>query len=154
MLILGNNVDLIIPEETIHEGEDFTSDTIVDTLFDEKGRKVVFGTSFVDTPIINADTNGALFLVDRDKIGNPVCESHRINKASFKKFLNFKFDSSHSTWVNWTEALLDRFSGGVCLNLMYHNLRVNTRHFFVALGEDVTKLFEKGCIGDDFVRRT
>jgi hypothetical protein len=154
MLILGNNVDLIIPGETIHERDDFTSGTIVDNLIDEGGRKVVFGTSFVDIPIINAYMNGALFLVNRDKIGNPVCESHRLNKADFQKFLDFELDSSHFLWVNWMKALPDRFIVGVCLYLMYHNRRVNSWNFFVALGEDVTKFFEKGGIGDDFIRIT
>jgi hypothetical protein len=86
MLILGNNVDLIIPGETIHEREYFTSGAIINNLIDEGGRKVVFGTSFVDIPIINAYTNCALFLVDRDKIGNPVYESHRIDKSALRSF--------------------------------------------------------------------
>jgi hypothetical protein len=62
MLILRNNVDLIIPRETIHQREDFTSGVIVDNMIDEGGRKVVFGTRFVDIPIINAYTNCALFI--------------------------------------------------------------------------------------------
>jgi hypothetical protein len=154
MLILGNNVDLIIPGETIHEREDFTFGTIIDNLIDKGGRKVVFGTSFVDIPIINTYMNGALFLINWDKIGNPVYESHQINKAGVEKFLDFELDSSRFTWVNWMKAFPDGFSIGVCIYLMYHNLRVNTRNFFVAPGEDVTKLFEKGCVGDNFVIRT
>jgi hypothetical protein len=126
MLILENNVDLIIPRETIHEREYFTFGAVIDNLIDEGGRKVVFGTSFVDIPIINTYTNGALFLVNRDKIGNLVCESHQINKAGFQKFLDFDLYSSHFTWVNWMKALPDGFSVGVCLYLMYHNIRVDT----------------------------
>ena len=90
MLILGNNVDLIILGETIHERENFTSGAVIDNLIDERGRKVVFWTSFVDIPIINTYMNGALFLVTWDKIGNPVYESHQINKVGFKKFLDFE----------------------------------------------------------------
>jgi hypothetical protein len=126
MLILGNNVDLIIPVEIVHQREDFTSATIVDNLIDEGGRKVVFETSFVDIPIINTYMNCALFLVDQDKIGNPVSEGHRVNKVSFKKFLDFKLDSNCFTWVNWTKVFPDRFSIGVCLDLMYHNVGVDT----------------------------
>jgi hypothetical protein len=37
---------------------------------------------------------------------------------------------------------------------MYHNVRVNTQHFFIALGKDVTKLFKKRLVGDNFVRGT
>jgi hypothetical protein len=83
MLILGNYVDLIISGETIHEREDFTSDAVIDNLIDEGGRKVVLWKIFVDIPIVNAYMNRTLFLVNRDKIGNPVCESHRINKDGF-----------------------------------------------------------------------
>ena len=154
MLVLGRNVNLIIAGETIHEREDFTAGAVIDNLIDEGGRKVVFWTSFVDIPIINAYMNCELFLVDRDKIGNPVSESHRINKVDFKKFLDFELDSSRFTWVNWMKALPDRFSVGVCLDLMYHNVGVDTQHFFVDPGKDVMKLFEKGCVGDDFVRGT
>ena len=83
-----------------------------------------------------------MFLVDREKIGNPVNEGHRVNKVGFEKFLDFKFDSSRFMWVNWMKVLLDGFSVGVCLYLMYHNLKVDTWHFFVTPGEDITKFFE------------
>ena len=83
MLILRSNVNLIIARETIHEREDFTSDAIIDNLIDEGGRKVVFQRSFVNIPIIKTYTNSASFLVNRDRIGNPVCKSHQINKADF-----------------------------------------------------------------------
>jgi hypothetical protein len=154
MLILTNNVDLIISRETIHEREDFTVGAVIDNLIDEGGRKVVLWTSFVDIPIINAYTNCTLFLVNRDKIGNPVYDNHWINKDGFQKFLDFEFYSSRFTWVNWTKALPDGFSVRIRLDLMYHNLRVDTRNFFVALGEDVMKFFEKEHIGDYFVRGT
>ena len=57
-------------------------------------------------------------------------------------------------WVNWMKVLPDGFSIRVCLYLMYHNRRVDTWYLFVAPSEDVTKLFEKGLIGDYFVRGT
>jgi hypothetical protein len=100
MLILGNNIDLIISIETIHQREDFTSGAIVDNLIDQGVRKVVLRTSFVDIPIINAYTDCALFLINWDKIGNLVSEGHRVNKAGFEKFLDFKLDSSRFMWVN------------------------------------------------------
>jgi hypothetical protein len=143
VLILRNNINLIIYEETIHQREDFSSSTIVDNLVDKGGRKVIFRTSFVNIPIIHAYADCALFLFYRDNIGNPVSEGHRVNKANFENFLDFKPDSNHFTWVNWTKALLDGFSVWVCLNFMYHNVRVDTQHFFISPGEDVTKLFEK-----------
>ena len=110
MLVLGSNVYLIIARETIHEREDFTSDTIINNLIDEGGRKVVFGTSFINIPIINAYVDCALFLVDRENIGNPVSESHWVNKVGFEKFLDFKLDSGRFMWVDRKKELLDGFS--------------------------------------------
>ena len=100
MLVCGYDIYLIISIETIHQREYFTFGTIIDDLVNEGGRKVVFRTSFVNIPIINAHEDCALFLVDWDKIGNPISESHWVNKASFEKFLDFKLDSSFFTWVD------------------------------------------------------
>jgi hypothetical protein len=143
VLVFRNNIDFIISGETIHQKEDFTFGTIIDNLVDEGGRKVVFRTCFINIPIINAHVDGALFLVNRDKIGNLVSEIHRVNKAGFEKFLDFKLDSGRFTWVNWMKVFPDGSSVWVCLDLMYHNVRVNTRYFFIAPGEDITKFFEK-----------
>jgi hypothetical protein len=93
MLVLGSDVNLIIAGETIHEREDFTSGTVINNLVDERGWKVVFWTGFVNIPIINTYTNTATFLIDRNRVGNPFCQSHGINKAGFEKFFNLKFDS-------------------------------------------------------------
>jgi hypothetical protein len=128
-LVLGNNIDLIISRETIHQREDFTFGTIVDDLVDEGGRKVVFRTSFVNIPIINTHADCALLLVDWDEIENPISESHRVNKARFEKFLDFNLDSGRFTWVDRMKALLDGFSVWVCLDLIYHNVRVNYTEF-------------------------
>jgi hypothetical protein len=154
LLVLGSNVYLIIAGETIYEREDFTFGIVIDNLVDERGRKFVFGTSFVNIPIINTYTNTATFLVNQDMIRNPFCKSHQINKAGFEFFFNFELYSSRFAWVNWTKTLLDRFSSEVGLNLMYNNSRVNTEHLFITPGEDVTKFFEHRRIGDDFVGRT
>jgi hypothetical protein len=154
VLVHWNDIDLIISGENIHQREDFTSGTIVDDLVDERGRKVVFRTCFVNIPIINAHMDCALFLVNQDNIGNPVSESHWVNKVGFEKFHDFKLDSGRFTWVDRTKALPNGFRVWVCLNLMYHNVWVNTQHFFIAPGEEVTKLFEKRLVGDNFVRGT
>jgi hypothetical protein len=143
VLVRENDIDLIISEETIHQREDFTIDVIVDDLVNEGGRKDVFRTRFFNVPIINTHVDCALFLVDWEKIRNPVSESHQVNKSVFEKFLEFKLDSGHFTWVDQTMELSDKFRVWVCLNRMYHNVGVNTQHLFIAPGEDITKLFEK-----------
>jgi len=72
VLVRGNNVDMIISRVTIHQGEDFSSGTVIDDLVDKVGRKVVFRTNFFNVPIINTHADGALFLVNWNKIRNPV----------------------------------------------------------------------------------
>jgi hypothetical protein len=49
------------------------------------------------------------------------------------------------------KSLLDGFISLVCLNLVYNNVRVNTRHFYIAPCEDVTKLLKKRLVGDNFI---
>jgi hypothetical protein len=46
-------------------------DTIIDNLVDERGWEVVFGTSMVEITKVCADTNSALFFVNRDGVGDP-----------------------------------------------------------------------------------
>jgi hypothetical protein len=47
------------------------SSTIIDNLVDERGWKVVFGTSMVEIMKVSADANSALFFVNGDGVGNP-----------------------------------------------------------------------------------
>ena len=45
--------------------------TSVDDLVDERGRVVVFWTSFVQISEIGTDANVALFFHDENRVGNP-----------------------------------------------------------------------------------
>jgi hypothetical protein len=46
-------------------------DTVIDNLVDERGWKIVFGTSVVEIAKVNADANSSLFLVNGDEVGDP-----------------------------------------------------------------------------------
>ena len=70
-----------------------TSSIVVDNLIDVRGRKVVFGTRFIQIPKIDADSNGALPFIDMDNVRYPFRQGYRINKPNFEKFLNFGFNS-------------------------------------------------------------
>ena len=61
--------------------------------------KVVFGTSFVQISEIDADSNGALFFIDRDDIRYPFRQGYGINKPSFEKFLYLSFNSCGLPWM-------------------------------------------------------
>ena len=71
ILICWMDLDLIVAREPIHEGKFLMVDTIIDNLVDERGWKVVFGTSMVEITKVGADTNNAIFFVNRDGVGNP-----------------------------------------------------------------------------------
>jgi hypothetical protein len=154
MLICRKNIDLIIAGETVHQGEYFTLGTVVNNLVNERGWIIVFGTSFVYIPIIYTNTDRALFLVNRNKIGHPINQSHRIDKASFKKFFNFKLNSSSFTWMYWVKSLSNGFSIWVSINLMHNNIRINTKHLFVTPGKNVTEFLKKGFISTNLISRS
>src|ERR1700722_16654553 len=57
VLVLRSDVDLIIAGKSIHKRKDFAAGTVIDNLIDERGRKIVLGTSFVNIPIIYKNAN-------------------------------------------------------------------------------------------------
>jgi hypothetical protein len=131
VLIHGKNINLIIARETIHQGEDLTSGTFVNDLVNERGGIIFFRTRFIYIPIIYAHVNRSLFIIHWNKIGYPISQSHKIDKANFKNFFNFKLDSSRFTWMEWVKSLLNRFNVWICLNILHHDIRINTWHFLI-----------------------
>ena len=65
-MICWMDLDLIIAKEPIHEGKILMDDTIINNLVDERGCKVVFGTSMVEIAKVGVDANNALFFVNVD----------------------------------------------------------------------------------------
>jgi hypothetical protein len=62
---------LVVSRETIHEGKILVTCAIIDNLVDEGRWKVVFGTGVIEITKVCADTDGALFFVNRDRVGDP-----------------------------------------------------------------------------------
>jgi hypothetical protein len=71
ILIYWMNLDLIVAREHIHKGQSLVADTILNNLVDERGWKVVFGTSMVEITKVGVDTNSSLFFVNGDGVGDP-----------------------------------------------------------------------------------
>ena len=65
------DLDLIVVKEPIQKGQCLMVDTIIDDLVDERGWKVVFGTSMVEIAKVCANMNNALFFVNGDGVGDP-----------------------------------------------------------------------------------
>src|SRR5271168_3567328 len=68
MLICRSNVDLVVTRKTVHERINLATRTLVDELVDKWSGVVVLWTCSVDITVVNADTNGALFFIDRDNV--------------------------------------------------------------------------------------
>jgi hypothetical protein len=71
VLICRKDFNLVISRKSIHEREYYAPRAIIDDLVDEGHRVVVLGTSFVEISIVNANTNGPLFLSNQNKVGDP-----------------------------------------------------------------------------------
>jgi hypothetical protein len=62
------NLNLVVARETIHEGQSLVAGTIINNLVDKRHWKIVFGTGVIEIMKVSADTNSALFFVDRDGV--------------------------------------------------------------------------------------
>ena len=62
---------MVIARESVHEGESFVADAVVDNLIDEGHWKVVFGTCVIEIVKVCANADSALFFVDGYRVGNP-----------------------------------------------------------------------------------
>ena len=82
MLVFLFNHNLVIARESIHERKRFTSSTIVENLIYEQRRIIVFGTSGIQITIVNTKSNGALFFIDENRIGNPFHQRNGIDETS------------------------------------------------------------------------
>ena len=48
--------------------KDDTSSTVVDNLIDVRGRKFFLGTSFIQIPKVDTNSNGSLIFIDKDNV--------------------------------------------------------------------------------------
>jgi hypothetical protein len=71
VLIGRQDLNLVISRKSTHEREDYAPRAIIDDLVDEGHRVVVLGIGFVEVSIVNANTDGPLFLSNQNKVGDP-----------------------------------------------------------------------------------
>jgi hypothetical protein len=76
------DLDLVIAGKSIHEGEEFNTGIDIDDLIDKGSREVFFGTSLVYVTKVCENSNGTLFFIDMDRIGDLGCVSDRVYEAS------------------------------------------------------------------------
>ena len=68
VLINRSNVNLVVTREAVHKRIYLAARTLINELINEWRGVVVLWASSINVAVINADTNGALFFVDRDDI--------------------------------------------------------------------------------------
>ena len=93
------DLNLIVPRESIHEGEGLMTHTSIDDLVNEWGRVIVLGTCFVQIAKISANAYGALFFHDWNRVGNPRRVSDGVDKPGFVKLFDFSFYCFYLGWV-------------------------------------------------------
>lgn len=119
-LVLWVDIDLIIAEKTIHEREYFTYGTCINNLVDKWSRIIVFLTSLINIPIIDAHLYCPLFLHDRNNIGNQINKRNRVNETILQKFFDFYFK------MNRTEVLSHWFDIKIHFDFMFNYTRANS----------------------------
>jgi hypothetical protein len=65
------DLNLVVARETIHEGQSFMDNIIIDNLVDKGCWKIVFGTSVIEIVKVCVDADSAVFFVNEDDVGDP-----------------------------------------------------------------------------------
>ena len=124
--------------------------TLVNDLVNERCGEVVFGTSLVQVAKVHADTDGALFLENGNWVGYPSGVFNGVNETSLLKLVDFGFDSITSGRMNGSQLLTDRFGIRPCVDMVFDDGGIESGHFRIGPGENITELFEKLSVSFDF----
>jgi hypothetical protein len=68
MLVLRLDLNLVVPEKTIHKIKDVTTCTFIDNLVNEWGWKNIFQESFVQVMKVHTHADHTLLFVDKNKV--------------------------------------------------------------------------------------
>jgi len=71
VLVLGSDMDLIIPWETVHKRKNIATCTLINNFINERGRKVIFQACLAQIIKFHAYSNCAFLFVDGHKIRHP-----------------------------------------------------------------------------------
>src|SRR3954470_8386008 len=71
-LVIRVHFDLIVPEESIHEGHSLIAGGVVHHDIGDGQRELILRTCVVEVTKIDADTNRSILLRDRYDVGDPI----------------------------------------------------------------------------------
>lgn len=96
----------------------------INDLIEKRHRVMVFGASSIKSTKINAKMNGALLLIDRDRIRHPGCASDWIKKPSLVEFLDFYLNGWSLSRMDKPLLLPNRGCIYPCVDTMLNNVRI------------------------------
>ena len=89
------DLDLVVAEKIVHEGEGLMFGSCIDDLVDEQCREVVFGTCPIEVMEVCANVNGTLFFIHANRIRNPSGVGNRVDEAGCVQLLYLDFHHDH-----------------------------------------------------------
>ena len=115
MLVLRFNLYLIISEKVVPKGKDLTTRTLIQNLINKWCGEIVLRIGTIQITEISTYADRSLLLVNRN--------------GCFPR-------------IHCTQALSNRLSIGISLNLVFNNARVNTWHFVVRPRKNITEFLK------------
>ena len=97
--------------------------TFVNDLVDERCGEFFFGKIFVQVMKVSADKDGALFLENRNRVGNPRGVFNGIYKMSLLELIDFSFDNLSSRGIDGSQILTNMIGIEPCIDMVLENGR-------------------------------
>ena len=76
-----------------------------------------------------ADTDGALFLENENRVGHRSGVFNGIDKTSLLELINFGFDNFSSRRINGYQLLTDRIGIRPCIDMVFNDGRIKFGNF-------------------------
>lgn len=125
MLILGFDLNLVVPRKTIHKIKYLTTHTFIDNMVNEWDWKIIFWASFFQITKFHTHTDHTLIFVERSRVRHSFRQLHWIDEANLNEFLYLILDRRCLARIDWEKLLSDRHSIGVSYNLVFNYTWVN-----------------------------
>jgi hypothetical protein len=137
MLVLGLDLNLVIPGKKVHKRKDLTTYIFNDNLVNEWGWKIIFRASFVHIMKVHTHTDRTLFSVDRNKVRHPFRQLQWIDETNLYEFLYLNLDGRYLARIDWVKLLSDKLNIEVSCNLIFNFSWVSAWNLLIRPGKNV-----------------
>lgn len=112
--------------------------TLINDLVNKGCGKVVFEKRFFQVTKICADTNGALILENRNRVGYPCGILNGIDEISLLELFDLDFYGLTLRRVDGYQLLMDMSGIRPCVDMMFNNGGIKSGHLKIGPGENIT----------------